>query len=78
MLVLSIHTKKAAFNLITEKKSELNLMLEEGFIDDSQFKTARKEIDAQFINLQNADFEWSVFTFQEVLLECPMFSDLTQ
>jgi hypothetical protein len=78
MLVLSIHTKKAALNLITEKKHEFGGMLEEGFIDDAQYKIARKEIDDQFIGLQNADFEWNVLTFQEVLLECPMFSDLSQ
>ncbi|MBS1889753.1 MAG: hypothetical protein JST59_00540 [Actinobacteria bacterium] len=78
MLVLSIHTKKAALNLITEKKHELDSMLEEGFIDDAQYKVARKDIDNQFIDLQTADFEWGVLTFQEVLLECPMFSDLSK
>jgi len=77
MLVLSIHTKKAALNLITDKKHELDNMLEEGFIDGAQYKTARKEVDNQFVGLQTADFEWNVFTFQEVLLECPIFSELS-
>lgn len=42
MLILSIHTRKAALNLVTEKKNELNTMLEEGYIDDGQYKTVRK------------------------------------
>lgn len=68
MLVRSIHTKKAALNLITEKKTELNSLFEEGIIDDGQYKIVRKEIDDQFLNLQNADFEWGAMTFQELLL----------
>jgi hypothetical protein len=42
MLILSIHTKKASLNLLMEKKNQLTNMVNEGFIDDSQYKTIRK------------------------------------
>ena len=78
MLIVSIHTQKAALNLLTNKKLELQGMLGEGFIDDAQYKEIRKELDRQFIDLQTGDFKWEAITYHEILLECPMFAELSR
>lgn len=72
----AVHTVKASTVLLKHKKYMLKEMFEEGFVDESDYATLRKEIDQSIVDVQNKDYELSEIKFNEVLTECPLFSCL--
>lgn len=75
-VIKAVHTSKAATVLLKHKKHVLKDLYEEGFVDDTDYNSLRKEIDLSLVNVQIHDFELSEVKFNEVLTECPLFSNL--
>ena len=76
MVIKAVHTTKASTILLKHKKHKLKEMLEEGFVDDGDYADLRLEIDQSLVKIQIKDFELSEVKFNEVLTECPLFSNL--
>ena len=76
MIIKAVHTTKASTVLLKHKKHMLKEMYEEGFVDETDYSTLRKEIDTSLVQVQIHDFELSEVKFNEVLTECPLFSSL--
>ena len=75
-VIKAVHTTKASTVLLKHKKHMLKELHEEGFVDDTDYNTLRKEIDQRLVAVQIHDFELSEVKFNEVLTECPLFSNL--
>ena len=51
-------------------------MFEDGYFDEGDYGTLRKEIDHGLVEVQIHDFKLEQVHFNEVLTECPLFSVL--
>ena len=76
MVIKAVHTVKASTILLKHKKHILKELHEEGFVDTTDYNSLRKEIDESLVAVQLHDFELSEVKFNEVLTECPLFSNL--
>ena len=76
-VIQAVHTARAATVLLKHKKQMLKGMYEEGFVDENDYTTLRKEIDHGLIEVQIHDFKLEKVHFNEVLTECPLFSSLS-
>ena len=50
-VITAVHTRRAATIVLKNKKNSLKKMHDEGFIDDLQYQTLRKEIDVNLVGV---------------------------
>lgn len=77
-VITAVHTRRAATIVLKNKKTSLKKMYEEGFIDDIQYETLRKEIDVNLVNVHLAPLKLEEVRVNDILLECPLFSALSK
>lgn len=75
-MIKAVHTARAATLLLKHKKHVLKEMFEDGYFDETDYSTLRKEIDHGLVEVQIHDFKLEQVHFNEVLTECPLFSVL--
>ncbi|EGR31636.1 sodium hydrogen exchanger family protein, putative [Ichthyophthirius multifiliis] len=76
-ILKSIHTKRAACSIIEYQKKFLLHYKSNGYIDDQDYKQYLKKIEKKGVRLENMSFDWSLPTFQSILLQFPIFSLLS-
>lgn len=59
-----------------------NLYLEEshenGCVDESEYKKLKFDINDRLVSLENHFFEWSIPSFDQFVMEFPIFSSLSK
>lgn len=77
-VITAVHTRRAATIVLKNKKNSLKKMHEEGFIDDLQYQTLRKEIDVNLVGVHLTPLKLEELRVNEVLIDCPLFSTLSK
>lgn len=78
--IRAIQVKRAAFNIIHYQIHILDEALEEGQIDKNEYNEIRGELDKKILRLDKVEAHsvWSVPTFDDFVVQFPVFSILTK
>lgn len=76
-IIQAVHTTRASTILLNHKKKKLEELYQEGFVDKTEFEDLRKEIDRGIVNVHFNEFKTEEIRFNDVLTDCPLFSNLT-
>ena len=76
--IKNIQVRRAAYNVLFFQRQQLDRALKEGQIEDKEYNELRREIDRRIVGLDDslAFTEWAAPTFNDFVMQFPMFSSL--
>src|SRR5688500_14178769 len=73
----AIQIRRAAYQILDEQKHFLEDMLHTGQSEEKEYGEIRRKIDRKLTALDNFKVDWHLPTFNEFIMEFPIFSNLT-
>ncbi len=77
-IIKAVHTSRAATILLKHKKHELKNMYEEGYVDEGDYDTLRKEIDHSIVDVYLHSFRLDPEAIGDINVEVPILSTMNR
>jgi len=76
-IIKAIQIQRAANQILDHQKHFLSEMLRSGQIEEKEYASIRRKIDRKLNSLDNFKIDWHLPTFNEFVVEFPIFSNLS-
>ena len=76
-IIQAIQIQRAANQILDYQKHFLSEMLHSGQIEEKEYAAIRRKIDRRINSLDNIKIDWRLPTFNEFVVEFPIFSNLS-
>jgi len=76
-IIKTIQCQRAANQILYQQRHFLDDMLHSGQIEEKEYSAIRRKLDRKLNNLDNFKIDWHFPTFNEFVVEFPIFSNLS-